>query len=93
MAEVKKTSVQAVITTIGGFEYTADDATTPGVGTAAYGSLMAERTIIGNDSGTITIIPWHAVDHAVVTITRTSEEAPEDPTCIVEDDGGDTPEP
>lgn len=84
MAEIKKTSVKAVITTIGGFEYTADDASTPGLGTAAYASLQAERTIVGNEDGTITIIPWHAVDHAVITVTRTSEEAPEDPTCVEE---------
>lgn len=84
--------IKVEITTGAGFTATADDSVTFGVGSSAWATLQAQCDVQIMGDGEITFIPFHAVDHAIVTITRTEVEDPEDPTCVT--DGGDeTPEP
>lgn len=86
-----QTQIQVVITTAAGFEGTADDATLLGQGAAAYTSIKAGRDVyIDGGDGTITFIPYDAIDHAVITITQATVEDPEDPTCpTTEEEPGD----
>lgn len=70
------------ITTSGGYTTTADDAAVAGAGSAAMTCLEnAQDVKIPTGTGSI-IIPYSAVDHAVVTLTRTSVADPTDPTCV-----------
>lgn len=79
MAWNNKYSVE--ITTGGGYTATADDAVTDGVGSSARSLLAAGADItIATATGEI-FIPFHAVDHAVITLTRTDDPDPVDPTC------------
>lgn len=77
--------VKVDVTTKAGFTATADDAVAKGQGTAAYGVLQSinteMRNVVISDGTNETIIPFHAVDHAVVTKTRTSVADPADDTC------------
>lgn len=77
-----KQLVKVDVTTIGGFTKTADDSVLAGQGTAAYGALENGRDIIVADATEKTIIPFSAVDHAVVTLTLTQAQDPVDPTCV-----------
>lgn len=87
MAKVTKVSIQAVVTTAAGFTYTANDATAPGAGAGVLGAVLAHRDIDSVINGTRTIIPFAAIDHVVITKTTSQEDAPEDATCVVEDEG------
>ena len=77
-----KQLVKVDVTTIGGFTKTADDAVLAGQGTAAYGAIENGRNVIVADATEKTIIPFRAIDHAVVTLTLTQEQDPVDPTCV-----------
>lgn len=97
MAKVTKVSIQAVVTTAGGFTYTADDAQNPGAGTGVLGAVVAKRDIDSLIGTTRTYIPYDAIDHVVITKTTSQADAPEDETCVVEtesddSEGGDTPD-
>lgn len=83
--------IKVVITTGAGYEATADDAVVAGVGSSTWATLVNQGDVQIPNGGEIIFIPFHAVDHAVVTITRTEVEDPEDPTCVTESDGGDNP--
>lgn len=65
------------------FEF--DDAVDAGSGASAYASLQAKEAIeayITDDGSTaLVIIPYEAVCNAVIEVTRTETEAPEDETC------------
>lgn len=76
-----KQNVKVVITTEAGFEVTADDAAKAGQGTAAYGALDNGRDIRVDNGTEITFVPYGAVDHAVVTLTQTTVDAPADANC------------
>lgn len=89
MAKVTNVSIQAVVSTVGGFTYTANDATAPGAGAGVLGAVLAHRDIDSLIEGTRTIIPFAAIDHVVVTKTTSQEDAPEDATCVVETEGGE----
>lgn len=88
---ITKVSIQAVVTTAGGFTYTANDATNPGAGTGVLGAVMAKRDIDSLVGSTRTFIPFAAIDHVVFTKTSSQEDDPEDATCVV--DGEVTPAP
>lgn len=76
-----KNSYSVEITTSGGYTVTADDAVTAGVGSSAYAMLLEGKDLeIANATGGI-LIPYHAVDHAIYTLTRTNEPDVADPTC------------
>ena len=76
------------VKTLGGTEVTFDDSTDAGAGAAAYAALEAKQDIkanvTSNDETTLVIIPFHAVDSAAVSFTRTQAEDPADPTCPTE---------
>lgn len=86
------TKTKVVITTIGGFSATADDAVSAGQGTGAYNALEMKRDVKILAENEITFIPYHAVDHAIITITRSEEEDPVDDTCV-ESNAEPTPDP
>lgn len=77
-----KQQVRVVVTTGAGFSVTADDAVLAGQGTAAYGALDAGRDIVVATATEKTYVPYHAIDHAVVTFTLSQETDPDDPTCV-----------
>lgn len=82
---IYKNSYKVVIKTLGGTEVTANDATVAGVGSSAMAALMNGQDVYvldGNGGGTF--IPFHAVESAVVTLTRSEAEAPADETCVTE---------
>lgn len=83
-----KQLVKVDVTTIGGFSKTADDAVLAGQGTAAYGAVENGRDVIVADATEKIIIPYHAIDHAVVTLTLSTVDDPKDDTCV-----DDTTEP
>ncbi len=75
------------IHTLGGTTVTfADSADTPGAGTSAYTALMGHQDICGlgavegGDPANF-FIPFHAVDAAIYSLSRTEGEAPVDDTC------------
>lgn len=75
--KMKKSQYKVVVTTKGGYTGTYDDSVTAGVGSAVNAALNAKQ-----DIRTATdIIPFHAVDHAVITFTLAEVDKPEDPTC------------
>ena len=77
-------SYKVEITTSGGYTATADDSVMAGVGATAYADLHAGTDLcILQEDGEIHI-PYGAVDHAIVTLTRTEVEPTEDPTCVEE---------
>lgn len=84
-----KNSIKVEITTGAGYTATADDATLAGVGAAAYADLHAKNDLCIQTADGEIHIPYHAVDHAIITITREETEDPADPTCVTEE----TPEP
>lgn len=77
-----KQNVKVEVTTIAGFNVTADDAVLAGQGTAAYGAIDNHRDVKVSDGGKITFVPYAAIDHAIVTFDRKDVEDPEDPTCV-----------
>lgn len=91
MAKVTKVKIKAVVTTVGNFSYTADDAANPGAGSGVLGAVMAKRDIDSLIGADRTVIPFAAIDHVVFTKTTSEEDAPEDSTCVVE--GEDEPTP
>lgn len=84
-----KQQVKVVITTQAGFSATADDAVSAGQGTAAYGALENHRDVVIAAETEKTFVPYHAVDHAVITFTRSTVDDPEDPTCVTDDGAAD----
>lgn len=83
-----KQQVKVVIETGTSFSVTADDAVLAGQGTAAYGALENGRDIVVATATEKTYVPYHAVDHAVVTFTTSTVDDPEDPTCVTNDNTG-----
>lgn len=80
-----KQQVKVVVTTAASFSVTADDSVLAGQGTAAYGAIENHRDVIVSNGTEKTFIPYHAIDHAVVTFTLSQVEDPEDPTCVTDD--------
>jgi hypothetical protein len=77
-----KNEYSVEITTSGGYTVTADDATLAGSGSAAMVCLENATDVKIPTATGSTIIPFHAVDHAIVTLTRTTVADPADPTCV-----------
>lgn len=79
----KQMNTKVVITTIGNFTYTADDAVKKGQGTNVAIALEAGRDVeSANAAGTeITFIPFKAIDHAVITKEMTDVADPADDIC------------
>lgn len=80
---MQKQLVKAVITTFGNYTVTADDATLPGQGTAAYGAVQTKTDVQLKDGNTIKYIPYAAIDHAEITLSMTTVADPQDDTCVV----------
>ena len=80
-----KNYVKVDVTTKAGFTATADDSVVEGQGTAAYGVIQSinteMRNVVISDGTNETIIPFHAIDHAIVTKTRTEVADPTDDIC------------
>lgn len=76
-----KNNVKVVITTGANFELTADDAVKAGQGTAAYAELQRQGDVWVDDGTKITFVPFHAIDHAVITLARTQVTDPVDDNC------------
>lgn len=82
---MKQTSISVVITTLGGNEFTFADSVSPGLGVAALYALERGQDVIGTAEGSKIIVPYHAIDNAVVTMSTETAEDPEDDTCVVEE--------
>lgn len=89
MATYNKPLYSVAIKTLGGNEFTIADTSSSNSGSAALASIEAKADIRTEASGTITIIPYHAIDSAVVTVTSSSTERPEDANCPDESDEGE----
>lgn len=81
---MQKQSVKAVVTSIGNYTITADDAVLNGQGTAAYGAIQTKTDVTLRDGDVIKYIPYHAIDHAEITITLSEVADPTDDTCVEE---------
>lgn len=81
MADMYKNQYTVVVKTIGGTSVTFADSTAEGSGAAALASLEKGADIDAYAGETRTIIPFHAVDNATITLARTTVEKPEDETC------------
>lgn len=79
----KQMNQRVVITTFGGFTYTADDAVKKGQGTSVAIALENGRDIhsASADDSEITVIPFRAIDHAVITKQMTDVADPADDIC------------
>lgn len=78
--------------TLGGGEFELADSATSAVGKAAWTALTNRADIcvdteISDDPVTL-FIPFHAVDHAILTKTPTEVTRPDSP-CPVEEDAGE----
>lgn len=83
---IYKNQIKVVVTTQGAYTATFDDSANAGVGASAYAALQAHQDIVGVVGDDTIFIPFEAVDHAVVTISRTQVEKPADEMCT-EDSG------
>ena len=83
--KIKKGQYKVDITTFGGFTATADDAVIDGQGGSVYSSIVNGRDVMIRNNGQLTFIPFHAVDHAIITHTTEEVDAPVDDTCVVEE--------
>ena len=79
-------SIKVEITTGGGYSTTADDATIAGVGAVAWADLQSQKDLIIQTATGWEFVPFHAVDHAIVTMTRSEVEDPDDPTCVTDEE-------
>lgn len=86
MAKIWQNNYKVEITTGAGFTATADDAVTPGQGGSAWTALQGRMDVIIQGESETTFIPFHAVDHAIVTLTREEVDAPDDAACVQEGD-------
>lgn len=78
---MQKQQVKAVITTVGNYVVTADDATLPMQGTGAYGAIQTKTDVTVRDGDLIKYVPYAAIDHAEITITLETADDPTDDTC------------
>lgn len=82
-----KVSYSVAIKTLGGTSKTV----TGDAGAAAYSALGTHADIVIREEGSVTIIPFHAVDSAVVTITTSTVDDPTDNTCNETNEGAEAP--
>lgn len=79
--------VQVEVFTTGGANILFDDASDPGAGSSAYAALTNCAAIIGNgvvgdaESSVLVVIPYAAVDHAIINVAHEEVEDPDDETC------------
>ena len=85
MAKMWKNSYKVDVTTSGGYTASFDDSANTGQGSAAYASVMSGQDIHGIVEDNEIVIPFHAVDHAVITFSRTEVDKPVDDMCVVEE--------
>lgn len=77
-----KNQYTVAVTTKGGYTATFDDSANDGVGASANAALHAGQDIEGMSGDDYVFIPAKAVDHAVITFSRTEVDKPEDTTCV-----------
>lgn len=82
MADIYKNSYSVEITTGGSYTATADDSVVAGQGAAAVAAIEGRHDVKILTATGFIFIPFDAIDHAVVTLTRATAEAPEDETCV-----------
>lgn len=83
MASRNKHTYSVTVKTIGGDTFTAADGAGSKAGYTAYQSFLHGDVIEIPGEGTATYVPYHAVDHIVVTATTSAEEYT-DSTCVTE---------
>lgn len=76
-----KTQYSVDITTKGGYNVVADDAVVEGAGSAANIQIEQMQDIKFATATGFTVIPYHALDHAIVTVSIATVVDPVDPTC------------
>lgn len=77
-----KNQYTVAVTTKGGYTATFSDSANDGVGAMANAALMNHQDIRGQVGDDDIFIPAKAVDHAVITFTRTEVDKPADTTCV-----------
>lgn len=77
-------SYKVTVKTLGGNTIVFDDSTDTGAGAAAYGALDNGQDIKANVSAKLNIVPFNAVDSAVVEVTRSEVDDPTDETCVTD---------
>lgn len=83
MATVKKDMLTVKFTTFSGFTATATDVEGKMYGTSALGQFKAEKTVLIPGDEQDTYIPFHAIDHAIVTKSEIDVDVT-DKNCVVE---------
>ena len=91
MAERIKHTYEVTVNTIGGGTFTATDTDDSRAGYAAYQYILHGDTVKIPGENSDTLIPYHAIDYAVVTDTTSTEEYTDD-TCVEEGETGETGE-
>lgn len=89
MATYNKPLYSVAVTTLGGNEFTIADTSSSNSGSAAVAAIEHKADIRTEESGTITIIPYHAIDNAVVTVSSSSADYPVDANCPEEEESED----
>lgn len=74
MTRATKSIKVEVYTFKGESAFVFDDSVNAGAGTSALAQLSAKAMIHALANSVDTYIPFHAIDHAVLTITNSSEE-------------------
>lgn len=77
-----KNQYTVAVTTQGGYTATFSDSANDGVGASVNAALHAHQDIQGESGDDNVFIPFEAVDHAVITFTRTEVDKPADTTCV-----------
>ena len=85
MAKVTKQTLEVKITDIGGHEFTATDTDEVKAGSLAFNLFMAGDVVEIKGENDTTYVPYHAIDHVVVTRTSSEEEITDD-TCVPDEE-------
>lgn len=85
MATVTRPYYSVEVFTLGGGDFTIADEADIKSGKATWDALQRRTDICVatsiSDEDVTLFIPFHAVDHAILTVTPTEVEKPEDPNC------------
>ena len=75
------------ITTIGGYTVSVSDATVAGVASSVYDAMFRKEDLHFNNGTNEVFIPFHAIDHVIITSATATADDPVDANCTVIETG------